>query len=77
LTPPRGNPLTSLNPMSVGSTPPSTPTRTETDRDRCRCKPKKRKKARKCHAKAGLRWVGGPKSGELAGSRCYAFSNGD
>ncbi len=77
LTPPRGNPLTSFNPSLLGSSPPSTPTRSRTDRDRCRCKPKKRKKPRKCHAKAGLRWVGGPKSGQLAGSRCYAFTNGD
>jgi hypothetical protein len=73
LTPPRGNPLTSSNPMSVGSGAPSIPRSQETDQDRCRTKPKKRKKPRKCAAKAGLRWVGGPKSGELAGSRCYAF----
>lgn len=77
LTPPRGNPLTSINTGSVGFGPPRVPTAQREDQDRCRCKPKKRKPARKCHAKAGLRWVGGPKNGQLAGSRCYAFTNGD
>jgi len=77
LTPPRGNPLTSINTGSVGFGPPRVPSTQGEEQDRCRCKPKKRKPARKCHAKAGLRWVGGPKSGQLAGSRCYAFTNGD
>lgn len=82
LTPPRvpgtdplTSPLTPFNTTPVGSSPPQVPTSSSTDQDRCRCGPKRkpRKKPRKCVARAGLRWVGGPKSGELAGSRCYAF----
>jgi hypothetical protein len=68
---PSGNPLTSINTGLLGSSPPFTPSAQQQSEDD-RCRPK-RKKARKCRARAGLRWVGGPKSGQMAGSRCYSF----
>jgi len=52
-------PLTSLNAGGVRSCSP--------------CRPSKPR--RKCRNRAPVKWAGGPKKGELAGSRCYSFFN--
>lgn len=73
-TQPLGQPLTGLQPQLLSSRPP-TRTGTRTRTRECECKPKRKAKPRKCRARAPLRWAGGPKKGQSAGSRCYSFSN--
>jgi hypothetical protein len=65
------SPLTPVQPSVGSSSPPRTPTRTSTDQ--CNCQPKRKRPARKCRARAGVIWAGGPKKGQLAGSRCISF----
>jgi len=74
LTPPRGNPLTRFDAAPLGSSPPGL-TQTRTRTRECRCEKPKRKKQRKCRARAPLKWAGGPRKGQSAGSRCYSFGS--
>lgn len=60
---PISQPLTQLQPSPLSS--PATE----------RCPQPTKRKRRKCRNRAAVRWAGGPKKGQLAGTRCYAFFN--
>lgn len=69
---PMAPPLTSIQTQVVSSAPPNI--RTRTRQRECDCEPKrKRQKKRECRARAPVRWAGGPKKGQLAGSRCISW----
>lgn len=63
--------LTGFQAQVLGSSPPRIGTRTRTRE--CQCEPKRKKPARKCRARAPVKWAGGPKIGQLAGTRCISF----
>jgi hypothetical protein len=82
-SPPSSLPLTPMVPPAPISPPTLTMPLTQLDvgllpslqpqsqRERCECKtPAKR---RKCRQRAAVKWAGGPRKGQLAGSRCYSF----
>jgi hypothetical protein len=73
--------LTDAGTATLGSAPPAPiPPPTLTQEQQCDCsqcssRGKKRKKPRKCRTRAPVRWAGGPKSGQLAGTRCVKFED--